>query len=318
MAGSAQNPLTLNRYLYANANPATLVDPDGHISVMHDGGRDVATQDPGLCAASRGQYGCPTTTTPTTTSIPNEPTDSDTIVVAGPISPEATSFSLDDELPTITKNSRQGKQFEAEFRAALKEYLEKRYGDRYEIVEQKALRNDQGGAIRVGDNKGPKVYDFIIRNKETGRIVATIECKSGHAIEYKFDIRTSQQLTDQLKTANVSTGRPSTNLAYKNVETDAVSLYGEDWVASKIGVKTNKGAGDPVLDAGLKDLTKGGVNRTGFDGGSISWRMMEQCQRTKAVMTTVTVTHPSFESGLSGWSSRRSSNPVSATEPSPA
>jgi RHS repeat-associated protein len=30
VAGSAQNPLTLNRYLYANANPATLVDPDGH------------------------------------------------------------------------------------------------------------------------------------------------------------------------------------------------------------------------------------------------------------------------------------------------
>jgi RHS repeat-associated protein len=30
LAGSAQNPLTLNRYLYANANPATLVDPDGH------------------------------------------------------------------------------------------------------------------------------------------------------------------------------------------------------------------------------------------------------------------------------------------------
>ena len=30
VAGSAQNPLTLNRYLYASANPATLVDPDGH------------------------------------------------------------------------------------------------------------------------------------------------------------------------------------------------------------------------------------------------------------------------------------------------
>jgi RHS repeat-associated protein len=30
VAGSAQNPITLNRYLYANANPATLVDPDGH------------------------------------------------------------------------------------------------------------------------------------------------------------------------------------------------------------------------------------------------------------------------------------------------
>src|SRR5664280_3355149 len=28
--GSAQNPALLNGYLYANANPATLVDPDGH------------------------------------------------------------------------------------------------------------------------------------------------------------------------------------------------------------------------------------------------------------------------------------------------
>jgi RHS repeat-associated protein len=33
VAGSAQNPITLNRYLYANANPATLVDPDGHCSL---------------------------------------------------------------------------------------------------------------------------------------------------------------------------------------------------------------------------------------------------------------------------------------------
>jgi RHS repeat-associated protein len=30
VAGSAQNPLSLNRYLYATANPATLIDPDGH------------------------------------------------------------------------------------------------------------------------------------------------------------------------------------------------------------------------------------------------------------------------------------------------
>jgi RHS repeat-associated protein len=30
VAGSVQNPITLNRYLYADANPATLVDPDGH------------------------------------------------------------------------------------------------------------------------------------------------------------------------------------------------------------------------------------------------------------------------------------------------
>ena len=30
VAGSIASPLTLNRYLYAGANPATLVDPDGH------------------------------------------------------------------------------------------------------------------------------------------------------------------------------------------------------------------------------------------------------------------------------------------------
>ncbi len=33
VSGSAQNPLTLNRYLYALGNPATLVDPDGHASI---------------------------------------------------------------------------------------------------------------------------------------------------------------------------------------------------------------------------------------------------------------------------------------------
>ncbi len=32
VAGSAQNPLTLNRYLYALGNPATLIDPDGHFA----------------------------------------------------------------------------------------------------------------------------------------------------------------------------------------------------------------------------------------------------------------------------------------------
>jgi RHS repeat-associated protein len=34
VAGSAQNPLTLNRYLYALGNPATLVDPDGHCAYI--------------------------------------------------------------------------------------------------------------------------------------------------------------------------------------------------------------------------------------------------------------------------------------------
>ncbi len=35
--GSAQNPLQLNRFLYAAANPATLVDPDGHAFIDQEG-----------------------------------------------------------------------------------------------------------------------------------------------------------------------------------------------------------------------------------------------------------------------------------------
>jgi RHS repeat-associated protein len=37
VTGSAQNPLTLNRYLYALGNPATMVDPDGHCSIDPNG-----------------------------------------------------------------------------------------------------------------------------------------------------------------------------------------------------------------------------------------------------------------------------------------
>jgi RHS repeat-associated protein len=36
VSGSAQNPLSLNRYLYAAANPATLVDPSGHWACGYD------------------------------------------------------------------------------------------------------------------------------------------------------------------------------------------------------------------------------------------------------------------------------------------
>jgi RHS repeat-associated protein len=48
VAGSAQNPLTLNRYLYAAANPATMVDPDGHTTAADCG------QNPGCLAALYG------------------------------------------------------------------------------------------------------------------------------------------------------------------------------------------------------------------------------------------------------------------------
>jgi RHS repeat-associated protein len=41
VSGSAQNPLTLNRFLYAAANPATLVDPDGHRAVTYAENGDI-------------------------------------------------------------------------------------------------------------------------------------------------------------------------------------------------------------------------------------------------------------------------------------
>jgi RHS repeat-associated protein len=46
--GSAANPLTMNRFLYALANPATLIDPDGHATRGSPGsvGRDHGLADP--------------------------------------------------------------------------------------------------------------------------------------------------------------------------------------------------------------------------------------------------------------------------------
>jgi RHS repeat-associated protein len=46
--GSAANPLTMNRFLYALANPATLIDPDGHMPAPMEGGGYVA---PRKCVA---------------------------------------------------------------------------------------------------------------------------------------------------------------------------------------------------------------------------------------------------------------------------
>ncbi len=47
--GSAQNPLSMNRFLYAHANPATLIDPTGHCAMdmmMTCGGRSPAAGRP--------------------------------------------------------------------------------------------------------------------------------------------------------------------------------------------------------------------------------------------------------------------------------
>jgi len=50
LQGSALDPLTLNRYLYAAANPATLIDPTGHFTMEKD--------DPSDPCRNRGDAGC--------------------------------------------------------------------------------------------------------------------------------------------------------------------------------------------------------------------------------------------------------------------
>jgi RHS repeat-associated protein len=62
LQGSALNPLTLNRYLYANANPATLVDPDGHCAIAPSN-RDEAMWCAAHADTTYGQAG-PTGRTP--------------------------------------------------------------------------------------------------------------------------------------------------------------------------------------------------------------------------------------------------------------
>jgi RHS repeat-associated protein len=60
--GSAQNPALLNGYLYANANPATLVDPDGHCAIAPSN-RDEAMWCAAHADTTYGQAG-PTGRTP--------------------------------------------------------------------------------------------------------------------------------------------------------------------------------------------------------------------------------------------------------------
>ena len=60
-AGSAQDPLSMNRFLYAEANPTTLVDPTGHMVPTEDGGGSGSTT-PTIC-----RYGCGPTISATDT-----------------------------------------------------------------------------------------------------------------------------------------------------------------------------------------------------------------------------------------------------------
>ncbi len=51
VSGSAQNPMSMNRFLYAEANPTTLIDPTGHFVSAND-------STPGSRCSNIGDWGC--------------------------------------------------------------------------------------------------------------------------------------------------------------------------------------------------------------------------------------------------------------------
>jgi RHS repeat-associated protein len=67
VAGTAANPATMNRFLYALANPATLIDPDGHMA-LNVGSLSTGCPITG-CATSTTTS---SSTTTSTTSIPHQ------------------------------------------------------------------------------------------------------------------------------------------------------------------------------------------------------------------------------------------------------
>ena len=62
VSGKATNPLSMNRFLYAEANPATFIDPSGHVAMHDDGGsagtNTASTQTPtGPCTYDTSSHG---------------------------------------------------------------------------------------------------------------------------------------------------------------------------------------------------------------------------------------------------------------------
>jgi RHS repeat-associated protein len=185
LVGSAQDPAALNRFLYAHANPATLIDPDGHVACSamgadaadchalsngtgNSGGSDAVQQ-------ARGSSGTPTSTTTTSSTADSTP------IKSGPKPGMGTgpAAGIDTVSEWSARASREwgfseGNKWEAEVRARILRTID---ATRYEVVVGRTIKDPSGRSV---DLKKP---DVQIIDRLTRRIVEIIDAKSSSTAE---------------------------------------------------------------------------------------------------------------------------------------
>jgi RHS repeat-associated protein len=180
--GDAASVLSLNRYLYAHANPWTFTDPTGHAV---DGGGGTGCRN---CPPVKPAPPPPPPPLPPpgpTLSPPGAPRCPDTVCehrttpsVKTPAVPtwfplEVTRFSA-AFLPRVTMNQIQGAIAE---QAVLAE-LRATWGQGYSFRLNAAIRDPSGAAISLGGKTYLKP-DIAVINDATGEVVWRYEVKSG-------------------------------------------------------------------------------------------------------------------------------------------
>jgi RHS repeat-associated protein len=151
--GGAQNPLSMNRFLYALANPATLIDPSGHFVTMCDGGCGTGSPAAVERAKQAGKR-------------------------SGTARPRAAAIDVVDQSSRPeqwARNFKAGRDWEIKVEAMLNQTLDP---TRFRIVHNNTIKDPRTG-LSV-DRKRP---DFQIFDRATGRLIKIIDAKSSSSIE---------------------------------------------------------------------------------------------------------------------------------------
>ena len=105
--GSAQNPLSMNRFLYAEANPTTFIDPTGHKTTRDDGnpctGIDCSVPPPPVVVCP--VFSCYSPNPAPPTKPPTAPDDTTTGGATPPVSstPSGDDWATDEKTPFLLK-----------------------------------------------------------------------------------------------------------------------------------------------------------------------------------------------------------------------